>query len=179
MQFSKVSTLASRSEGFFLRSSNILSPGIAPGAVEFELVPRGDYGLRATSNTVAEEGNLVQRKSDGGFVAFFRTTAGYLNTAVSSDGAVWKDGLFAVYDQADISARAWYGAFNATANVQPRPQAAPASTDAPAYSGLRVKNSRGPISPRRFSNGLYLCTLFFNSDNPGYVRVRLSIDMIA
>jgi len=170
MQFSKVSTLAHRSEGFFLRSSNILTPGIAPSAVEFELVPRGDFGLRATSQTVAEEGNLVQRPSDGGFVAFFRTENGYLNSAVSKDGAVWKDKLFAIYDQADISARAWYGTFNSTSNVPEEEATATAVVTGatPPYSGLRIKNSRGPISPRRFSNGLYLCTLFFNSDIPGF-----------
>ena len=178
MQFSKVSTLAHRSEGFFVRSSNILTPGIAPSAVEFELVPHGDFGLRATSNTVAEEGNLVQRSSDGGFVAFYRTANGYLNTAVSKDGALWDDKLFAVYDQADISARAWYGAHNrSAATSQPQAGAAGAagaeSPAVPPYAGLRVKNSRGPISPRRFSNGLYLCTMFFNSDIPGYAYSSL------
>ena len=51
MQFSKVSSAAGRSEGFFFRSTNALTPGITPDKMSFELVPRGDFGLRAAEGT--------------------------------------------------------------------------------------------------------------------------------
>eukprot|EP01052_Picozoa_sp_SAG31_P079825 SAG31_NODE_39531_length_287_cov_1.095745_1_plen_44_part_10 len=44
MQFSKVSSAAGTSEGFFLRSTNVLSVS-DPADASFELVPRGDTGL--------------------------------------------------------------------------------------------------------------------------------------
>ena len=100
MQFSKVSSAAGRSEGFFFRSTNAVSAGVDPSDMEFELVPRGEFGLRAAEGNAAEEGNLVQL-SDGSFYAVFRTTNGYLGRASSSDGIEWEDRLFAEYATAD------------------------------------------------------------------------------
>jgi hypothetical protein len=98
-----VSSAAGRSEGFFLRSTNAVSPGVAPEAIEFELVPRGNFGLRAATGKTAEEGNLVQL-SDGSFYAVFRTVSGFLGRAVSKDGIEWQDRLHPHYDTADYGA---------------------------------------------------------------------------
>jgi hypothetical protein len=100
MQFSKVSTKAGRSEGFFLRSENMLETTISPSDITFDLVPHGEFGFRATNGTVAEEGGVVQL-SGGGFYAVYRTLSGFLNVATSGDGIDWKDAQYAWYDVAD------------------------------------------------------------------------------
>ena len=57
--------------------------GVAPGDITFELVPRGNFGLRANEGSTAEEGNLVQL-SDGSYYGVFRTVSGFLGRAVST-----------------------------------------------------------------------------------------------
>ena len=129
MQFSKVSTAAGRSEGFFLRSTNAAAPATDPANIEFELVPRGGRGLRAGVGGRAEEGNLVQL-SGLGFYAVFRTQDGFMGAATSgADGVAWRSEQFARYAAADYGAGMYMG---------------------------KVKQPTGPTTPRRFRNGLYV-----------------------
>ena len=104
-----------------------------PGEIEWELVPRGDHGLRAATGAVAEEGNLVQMQASGAFYAVMHTTDHYLAVATSLDGVDWKDRQFAEYAPGD------YG---------------------DAMYMTKLKNPTGPITPRRFKNGHFLLTLF-------------------
>lgn len=141
MQFSKVSTFAGRSEGFFLRSQNVLNPATRAEEVSFELVPRGQFGFRATAGSIAEEGGVVQLPERGSFYAVYRTMAGFLNVATSIDGIDWRDAQYAYYDSAD------YGG---------------------GMYEHRLKQPRGPITPRRFSNGRFLLALHLNGFTPGW-----------
>jgi hypothetical protein len=145
MQFSKVSSSAGSSEAFFLRSTNVLQVS-DPAQAQFELVPRGDRGMQAPSGPVAQEGNLVQLSS-GNFYAVFRTENQFMGVATSSDGITWRDQQFCYYATAD------YG----DAMYQPK-----------------VKQPTGPTTPRRFTNGLFLMTVFADSqvfpDLHGFTR---------
>jgi hypothetical protein len=141
MQFSKVSTAAGRSEGFFLRATNALDPATPPAALDFELVPRGKYGLRAPTGTTAEEGNVVQLRRAGSFYAVYRTACGFVGVATSPDGVAWTDAQYARFDGADYGG----GMYEA-----------------------RVKQPIGPLTPRRFSNGRFLMSVFGNSEVPGF-----------
>lgn len=134
MQFSKVSSAAGTSEGFFLRSTNVLSVS-DPADASFELVPRGDTGLRAPSGPNAEEGNLVQL-SDASFYAVFRTSNHFMGVATSFDGITWVDQQFCLYANPD------YGQ---------------------AMYQQKLKQPTGPTTPRRFKNGMFLMTVFADS----------------
>lgn len=200
MQFSKVSSIAGRSEGFFFRSTTALAPHTpASGGLGFELVPPQPsdptapwHGLRAITGTHAEEGSVVQLPRAGSYYAVyvplaiasrlhifpsdcssgcqsspfdrltghlcalgrrFRTTNTFLGAATSVDGVSWIDGLIARHDRID------YG---------------------PAMYLDKIKQPTGPITPRRFRNGMFLMTVYadqqvypdlygFGSRNPYWV----------
>lgn len=145
MQFSKVSTAAASSEGFFLASDNLLVHGTDPGDVKWTLLPDGDHGLRASCGTVAEEGSLVELSS-GHLYAVYRTTCGVANSATSTDGGrTWVDAQPLAYARAD------YGS---------------------AMYSPAVKQPRGPLSIRKLRRadlrGMYLTTVYVNSYSPGW-----------
>lgn len=74
-----------QSEGWFFRSPNVLSER-DPAAIEWELLPEGDHGLRAPEHgSIQSEQNLVAL-SDGSLYCMYRTTMGYPCHAYSRDG---------------------------------------------------------------------------------------------
>ncbi len=73
-----------KSEGVFLKSTNILSES-DPAKILWETLPDGDVGLRAPEGPIAEEHNLTAL-SDGTLYCTYRTTQGYPCHAYSSDG---------------------------------------------------------------------------------------------
>ena len=77
------------SEGWFFRSANILREP-DPGAIEWQLVPEGDHGLRAPAHgSIQSEQNLVALEN-GDLYCMYRTTQGYPCHAYSRDGgATW------------------------------------------------------------------------------------------
>jgi hypothetical protein len=72
------------SEGCFLCSENVLTES-DPAKVEWELLPEGEVGLRAVSDAVADEHNLVGL-SDGSLYCTYRTIEGHPCHAYSRDG---------------------------------------------------------------------------------------------
>jgi len=74
------------SEGFFLRSDNLLSER-DPSRVRWETLPEGDVGLIAPDGggPIAEEQSLVAL-ADGSLYTSYRTTAGHPACAYSRDG---------------------------------------------------------------------------------------------
>ncbi|HLV37386.1 MAG TPA: sialidase family protein, partial [Spirillospora sp.] len=63
------------SEGYFLCSENVLTES-DPAKIEWELLPDGEVGLRAVSDAVADEHNLVGL-SDGSLYCTYRTIEGH------------------------------------------------------------------------------------------------------
>ena len=139
MQFSKVCSQCAdmdgfASQGYFLRSVNLLTPGIDPAQIEFELMPNAtDGGLRAAIGGASEEGSLVWL-SDGSYYSVQRTVDRFISVSSSRDGIEWADAQFAFYSPAD------YG---------------------PRMLRKKLKNPTAPMSIRRFSDGSFLM-LFFN-----------------
>ncbi|MCC6487256.1 MAG: FAD-dependent oxidoreductase [Candidatus Hydrogenedentes bacterium] len=85
-----------RSEGFFLRSDNILTEP-DPNKLRWETLPDGDIGLRAPAGPIAEEQNLV-RLSDGSLFCTYRTTDGHPCHAYSRDGGhTWTASEYMTY----------------------------------------------------------------------------------
>jgi hypothetical protein len=81
-------TFIERSEGFFLRSENILTES-DPTKIQFETLPEGEVGLRAPKGPIAEEHNLVGL-SDGSLYCTYRTIDGHPCHAYSRDsGRTW------------------------------------------------------------------------------------------
>jgi hypothetical protein len=73
-----------RSEGFFLRSDNLLTE-TDPERIRWETLPEGDEGLKAPEGPIAEEQNLVFL-SDGSLYCTYRTVQGHPCHAYSRDG---------------------------------------------------------------------------------------------
>lgn len=73
-----------RSEGFFLRSDNLLTEK-DPTRIRWETLPEGDEGLKAPEGPIAEEQNLVSL-SDGSLYCTYRTVQGHPCHAYSRDG---------------------------------------------------------------------------------------------
>jgi hypothetical protein len=87
-----------RSEGAFVMSPNLLTEK-DPERIRWETLPDGDFGLRAPAEAgpVAEEQQAVVM-DDGTLYCAYRTSAGYLSAATSTDrGRTWKDRHYAVY----------------------------------------------------------------------------------
>ena len=87
---------AAQSEGFFLKSDNILTQR-EPEKIQWETLPDGDEGLRAPDGPIAEEHNLVVMKS-GALYCTYRTTRGHNCHAYSRDGGhAWTPPAYATY----------------------------------------------------------------------------------
>ncbi|MBN2310617.1 MAG: exo-alpha-sialidase [Candidatus Hydrogenedentes bacterium] len=85
-----------QSEGFFLRSDNILGEP-DPAQIQWETLPAGDVGLLAPKGPIAEEHNLVAL-SDGSLYCTYRTTEGHPCHAYSRDGGrTWNDRQYMTY----------------------------------------------------------------------------------
>jgi hypothetical protein len=94
--FSKIGKyLVEKSEGWFLRSDNILTEP-DPNKHVWQMLPEGDVGLRSPSGPIAEEQNLVALSS-GALYAVYRTVDGYPCHAYSRDGKSWTAPAFATY----------------------------------------------------------------------------------
>ncbi len=77
-------TFIDRSEGFFLRSDNLLTER-DPAKLRWETLPDGDAGLRAPRGAIAEEQSLVAL-SDGSLFCVYRTGTDHPAQAYSRDG---------------------------------------------------------------------------------------------
>jgi hypothetical protein len=89
-------TFIERSEGFFLRSANILTEP-DPEKIVWETLPEGDIGLRPPSGPIAEEQNLVSL-SEGSLYCTYRTTEGHPCHAYSRDGGrTWTPPMYMTY----------------------------------------------------------------------------------
>jgi BNR repeat protein len=84
--FSRVGKhLVDNSEGWFFRSDNILRDP-PPDEIDWQLLPDGDVGLKATDNgPVNAEQNIVVL-SDGSLYCMYRTVTGHPYHAYSRDG---------------------------------------------------------------------------------------------
>eukprot|EP01079_Euglenida_sp_SAG-EU17-18_P002137 gene2137-3068_t len=126
-------------EVFFPWSDNIMSVAGAE-EVSWRLLPDGDHGLLPPGGNpnVMEEGHIIDRKA-GGWYAIGRTTQGLLASASTCDATPekgWSPTGFAKY---------WNNMLT-PATYQPPPK--------PANSSflMGLKNPRGPITMKRFSN---------------------------
>jgi hypothetical protein len=98
--FTKVETFGhnfiEKSEGFFLRSSNIETER-DPGKLEWKTLPEGDNGLKSPKGPIASEVNLTSM-SDGSLFSTYRTVAGHPCHAYSrDDGKTWTRSAFMTY----------------------------------------------------------------------------------
>jgi hypothetical protein len=101
--------------------------------------PNGMPGVTGVDSWIAEEGDLVEMgsSSPAHLYYIYRTSDGFLGVGTSTDGAKSFVGpLYAEYASSLLNT-----------------------------SG-RLKNPRGPVTPRRFANGRYLL-LYFNRANGG------------
>lgn len=132
-------------EGWILASANILTATDA-NAVRWSLLPDGDHGLVPVGATcafpssakacVAEEFHTMPLSETAGHFAVFRTTQGFLGATHTRDANArggWVSSYYAQY-------------FNVSST-----------------RSLGLKNTRGPVTLKRFQNGLYLL-LYYNND---------------
>jgi len=124
----------------------ILPPGVAQG-------PPGD-----PAGDVLEEAHIVPLAS-GGFYAVGRTTQGFL--AATHTAATIESGL------GGWAATGYAAYFNVTES--PRGRFVPITTAQPVRkvgaAGYGLKNPRGPITPKRMANGMYLLLYYNNAGN--------------
>lgn len=87
----------SESEGWFYRSDNILMER-DPKRIRWQLLPDGDFGVRAPAfGSVQEEHNIVPLRK-GGLYCIYRTETGHPCHAYSRDGGhVWTKPVHATY----------------------------------------------------------------------------------
>jgi hypothetical protein len=163
--FTKIGTYVQNApqELWFLRSDNLLTERDA-AKVEWTLLPEGDHGILPPGVTsgpptdmvgdVLEEAHIVPLYS-GGFYAVGRTTQGYLAAAFTekSGPSSWPRGsaTYAAYYDPRTSAAGKLQAIPVAKCVRHS-----------GSSGYGLKNPRGPITPKRMANGLYLM-LFYNN----------------
>lgn len=141
--FTKIGTyaVAPPEEIFIMASRNLLSEA-EPSKVTWEMWPEGEHGIGAvgapdSSSVVAEEPHVMPILDETVFYIVFRTSQGYLGSAQSTPGnpkTKWMPSTFARY------ATSWADRFGANASW--------------------VKNCRGPISPKKQPNGLWLMTYY-------------------
>ena len=144
-------------EGFILASHNLLHEP-DPAKVIWELLPEGDHGPGPVgpscafpsnrSDCVAEEWHIIPLQETNGFFMVFRTTQGYLGAAKTSDPSAktgWGPSFYARY--ADPPHNKWLRR--------------------KVGAERQLKNPRGPITLKRFSNGLYLM-LWYNNAETGF-----------
>ena len=77
-------TFIDRSEGFFLRSDNLLTER-DPQKIRWQTLPDGDVGLKAPRGAIAEEQSIVAL-SDGSLFCVYRTATDHPAHAYSRDG---------------------------------------------------------------------------------------------
>ena len=128
-------------EGYFLASPNLLTES-DPTKIRWDLLPDGDHGPGPVgaqcafpsnaSDCVAEEWHIIPLTLTKGFFAVFRTTQGFLGSARTADPS---------------GRTGWQPSTYAQYMHRFQPSA--------------LKNPRGPITLKRFSNGKYLM-LWYN-----------------
>lgn len=136
-------------EGFVIASSNILTEQ-DPTKITWEMLPEGDHGPGAPSpfpraTTVAEEWHVMPLVKTPGFFAVFRTNVGILGASWTSEPTGrtgWTESTYAEFAGA-----------------------VPPGTE--ARQSMSLKNPRGPITLKRFSNGRMLMLWYVNSF-PGF-----------
>ena len=154
-------------ELWFMSSSNLLTERNA-SKITWNLYPDGDHGLLPPGVTngppVDQKGDILEEAhivplAQGGFYAVGRTQQGFL--AAAATNATVADGLggwsatgYAAYW--DVAAADQ----NPAADLVPIPTATPVRGVGSVGYGL--KNPRGPITPKRMANGMYLL-LFYNN----------------
>lgn len=86
-----------RTEGFFLRSDNVLTE-TDPAKIRWETLPAGTVGLRAPAGPIAEEHNLTWL-DNGSLYCTYRTVDGHPCHAYSSDGGMtWTGPEYMTYE---------------------------------------------------------------------------------
>jgi hypothetical protein len=106
--------------------------------------PNVDPRTGGVDSWIAEEGDLVElgNSTPSHLYYVYRTSDGYLSVGISKDGGLhFQSPMYAMYRDVLMNTTGW------------------------------LKNPRGPITPRRFSNGRYLL-LFFNRANGGIAGSR-------
>lgn len=136
-------------EIFIVSSPNMMTEPDA-SKVTFEVLPHGDHGILPPGGnpTIFEEGHVLPLSA--GMYLVGRTTQGFLGASYTAD-ATGRTGwvspaVAAQYLDTVLSAS---GSF--------------------AGSGRPVRNPRGPITPRRLSNGMYLM-LYYNNGEKSYTN---------
>jgi hypothetical protein len=157
--FTKIGTypVAAPEEMFVLASSNLLSED-DPEKVVWDMWPHGDHGITATGHPddpgfVAEEPHVVPVHEDDMLTLFWRTTQGYIGHSTSQPGGPgqfakpWTKSTFASY----------------------------LPTWADGYRNASwLKHPRGPLSPKRQSNGQVLMT-YYNTAPLGAAFTHLKV----
>ena len=137
-------------EGWILASSNILTETDA-SRISWSLLPEGDHGAAPIgqacafpsndSSCVAEEWHIIPLAQTPGFYAVFRTSQGVLGSSRTADSTARTGWV------PSSAAQFW-----------------PSPTSAGRAGGGALKNPRGPITLKRFRNGLYLLLWYFNGE---------------
>eukprot|EP01052_Picozoa_sp_SAG31_P019126 SAG31_NODE_1383_length_8578_cov_3.660573_11_plen_566_part_00 len=163
--FTKIGTYVQNApqELWFLRSDNLLTERDA-AKVEWTLLPEGDHGILPPGvsqgppadmiGDVLEEAHIVPLLA-GGFYAVGRTSQGYLAAAYTDKPgpSSWprSSATYAAYWDPRTSAAGKLHAIPVAKRVR--------HSGSPGYG---LKNPRGPITPKRMANGMYLL-LFYNN----------------
>ena len=164
--FTKIGTYVQNApqELFYLTSPNLFSEPNA-SKISWGLVPNGEHGVLPPGGnpTVFEEAHILPLAA-GGYWTVGRTSQGYLGAAQTADptaGAGWSATGFATY----------YDPLRAPSVIVPMGgRAMPATTSAAAKHGTGLKSPRGPLQPKRFTNGMYLLLYYNNMGRSGEGR---------
>ena len=160
--FTKIGTyaVAQPEEIFFMASPNLLIED-DPTKVTWQMWPDADRGVQAVGGTsaapsgISEEPHITPLLAVDAYQVVFRTSQGYLGSAQSQVGnprLPWHQSSYAQYLPLD-NGTDWLAEFpNASA----------------------LKNPRGPISPKRQSNGVILMT-YYNNGGFGAFAHRLPV----
>ena len=144
-------------QGFILHSPNAMTE-LDASKIVWDFLPDGDEGPGCPQGfdpaaTVAEEWHVLPLLNSSGFYAVFRTNIGLLGAAQTAD-PTGKTG--------------WGASSYARFQQPPLPGSASNITSS-------LKNPRGPITVKRFSNGLYLMLWFNNGADSYQTQVTASI----
>ena len=167
--FTKIGTyaVAAPEEIFVIASKNLLSEE-DPTKVVWDTWPHGEHGVAAVLHpdapqVIAEEPHVCPILNDTVLTLFWRTSQGYMGHArsqTSDFAAAWNPSTFARY------APTWaddakYAAPNGTPVV-------------PKASAGWLKHPRGPLSPKKQSNGLWLMT-YYNTQPLGAAFTHMKV----
>lgn len=141
-------------QGYIISSDNLLTENDAE-KIRWVYLPDGNNGPHAppdiayhrlnVNTTIAEEWHIIPLRSSPGFFSIFRTSVGFLGASWTHDptGKIgWVDSTFASF-------------------------AGDSLQGTPDFISKALKNPRGPITLKRFSNGNYLL-LWYNNAFPSY-----------